>query len=180
MGIQALFTGVNYIAVNIYFFITQFFESSYSIFNRSSIYFLSAAVSLIVGLIIVKQSKPIAVYISDKANFTAEIKIITDTKELLCLFILFLALSSLLTNIPSFISDILDLFTASNKNILSSSYTQKKVNWVTSILEIALPCLIIVYARPLSNYFSKNLTFQSGFEIEENATPNFDFEEKSE
>jgi hypothetical protein len=117
-----------------------------------------------VGWLTLVKSTSITHYIASKSNFSDNVTISSNGKILLSIFIVFLALSSLLNILPVLISSLWEAF---KKNAGASSDSlfgtdERKTDWLTLFLRVSFHCLMIVFCRQLTDYFSKNIHLEEG------------------
>jgi hypothetical protein len=142
-------------------------SASISFFSGTPLYFLTAFLNLLLGWLILSKAVAITDFVVSKSNYSSQVRLSAGGKQLLSLFILFLALTSLLAAIPPVLKNIYTSFkeTAGAGNMFDEA--PKKIDWFTSIIELVLPCLMIVYCRPLTDYFSNNIHFNDNITITE-------------
>jgi hypothetical protein len=171
-GMSAIYTSLSYLLSTGIFSIAGMVETGSFYGVGAGMYMLIIMIAMsFLGLFLIFKSNDIAAFITEKSGYSGELHIKTDTKDLLCIFIVFLALSELLKHTPYFLKDVLAFFTYnsnSGKGDLLDPYQEReKVNWLVNFSQMLFPILMIIFCRNLANYFGKNVDMEGGFQINE-------------
>ncbi|WP_207493910.1 hypothetical protein [Aridibaculum aurantiacum] len=169
LAIQSLYSGVNYIIGNFYSVVVLLLEdlTSFSLLAGAPLYLSSGLLSVLIGFIILIRSAAITRFVVERSKFADNVKVSVNAKQLLSVVIVFLALSSLLIAIPNFLTNLWSTFRENAGAFLSNEETISSEDWYLSIVKIFLPCLMIVFCKPLTVYFSKNIFFDEDIQLVE-------------
>jgi len=158
-GISSMYIGVSYLLPDIAAATAHLFGENNSRSYIEITYLVSFVLFILAGFIVVSKSGDISVYISEKASLDDSLNVYTKSSSLLSIFIVILALGHLLDYVPKLIRDIYRLFPGANQD-RTLSYgggDQEHSQLFNDFLNIILPCLMIIFCRNLTEYFSKNI-----------------------
>jgi hypothetical protein len=177
VGIMAMYAGLTTILGGIVFIVSNFFAKSNNHFYGER--FLTAYIIVFVsGFIIIAKSGSISEFITEKANLDDALKIYTNPKQLLSILLVILAVGHLLDHLPDFVNDLLLFFSSGAPHRSGAEFTDadysRPPQWIIDILHLLLPCLLIIFCRPLTEYFSKNIFLGEGSITVEHETINLE------
>jgi hypothetical protein len=172
LGIQSLYYGYTYIIGNIYavalLLVNDF--SSFSLFSGAPLYFFTGLISLFIGWLLLIKSVSVTSYIVTKSKFESQVVLTSNAKVLLSIFIVFLGLSSLLDVLPVFISSLWKAFKENAGSAGEFGSTEVATDWVTLLLRVIFPCLVIVFCPMLTDYFGRNIHLDEEIAMKENTS----------
>jgi len=152
-GIGAIYLAAYSLIQIVYLYIS----GSSAGFGRSG---LEMVIPLIVlalfGVVIIGKSCSISTFISERSGLDDSLTIYTKPNQLLSILIVVTALSHLLDHLPAAITRFIDIFTAPSY-ITDDGQSRITDGWWPVILRITIPCLVIIFSKSLTNYFSKNI-----------------------
>jgi len=146
IGMQSMYAGASYLIGNLYIWFSAIFMNNAPTGGYTALYLVAALLSLLLGYIVVFRSYGISGWITRIASFQHDLPVVIRPSDLLCLLLIFIAVGHLLTSLPSFISHMINLVPTRRERLIPEG----RVNWVTSITDIALPVLLLLYCRPLA------------------------------
>lgn len=142
------------------------------VFAPSLTIILASFLQAIVCWLLIKKSGDIADFICDKANFVASFKIISRPADLLFILLIVIGIYLLISNLSPLIQGILAEF---RNKAPHSSFNQpllfRPSQWFTILLELVLPILLLMFAKPIAVYFAKDLS-EAEIVIEEQHSSN--------
>ncbi len=174
LGILFIYNGASYLLTNVYISIFSLINSSgrYG-WETVVFYIIPALCSLIIGYTAIKNSKNPGNWIGEKSGLGEGLKVVSNSRELLSVFILFLALQHLLNYLPGFISHLFSYVTNLFPQKINLSIVinpNENYNRGENFLHLLLTCLMIIFCGNLTSYFYKNLSPNNEFILaEENA-----------
>lgn len=137
-------------------------------------------IGVLAAFVIIAKSDDISDFVTEKTGLDDSLKIYTKPQRLLSITIVALALSHLLTNVPVLLQDCFFFLTNQTPHRPSgpidgfSVQNPASPKWLTVILHVLLPCLMIIYCRQLTAYFSKNIMLDEKDMIAEHETVTID------
>lgn len=112
------------------------------------------------GVIIIGKSGSLSTFITERSGLDDSLTVYTKPNQLLSILIVVTALSHLIDHLPSAISKFASIFINTEPHGMGD-YTPRSVSsttgWPFSLLQILIPCLVIIFSKSLTNYFSKNI-----------------------
>ena len=157
-GVSSMLAGLTYIVPVISAAAGHlFFERNTGYFEI--IYLIAFILFIVCGFIIITKSGKISVYIAERAGLDDSLKLYTKPSQLLSIFIVILGLGHLLDYSPKLLHD-LYLFFMGNHLGRAEAFGEGNGNYpqlFTNFLHVLLACLLIIFCRPLTLYFSKNI-----------------------
>ncbi len=105
------------------------------------------------------KSRNIADFIYEKTGLGNSFKVISRPNDLLYILFIIVGFYYLMENLPAFVKGLVGAFKTKASNRLGS-YTEydKPVDWTIVFLRLLLPTILLMAAKPLSNYFAKNVS----------------------
>jgi hypothetical protein len=157
-GISSIYIGISYIMPDISAAFAHIFGEGSGRNYFEITYILSFILFILSGFIIIIKSGDISTYISERSALDDSLKIYTRSSSLLSIFIVILALGHLLDYVPKLVRDLYLIFIGStHSGSLPYAGEQGTPQLFNNILNILFPCLMIIFCRPLTAYFSKNI-----------------------
>lgn len=108
---------------------------------------------------LIVKSKSIAEFIYDKTNLGTSFKVISRPNDLLYILFIIIGFYYLLENLPMLVKAVVTVFKskAVSKFDTYDQY-EKPADWTILIIRLLLPCILLIAARPIANYFAKNVS----------------------
>jgi len=103
-----------------------------------------------------KYSARLTAVIVEKSGFQDQLVIATSVQPLLSIFLIYLAVDSLLNVLPAIVAALWYEFKTKAGAGLFEDH--EPTNWLVLILKIVLPLLLLVFCGQLSKYLSRNIT----------------------
>jgi len=177
LGVIFIYNGAAYLLTNVYMAVFSLINSSGEYGWETTVFYIVAALSsLTIGYVAIIKSKDLSGWIGERSKLGDGLKVISNSKELLSIFILFLALQHLLTYLPGFASHLFSFITNSfphRTDSLTAIDPNANYDWLESFLHLLFSCLMIIFCGNLTNYFYKNLSPNNEFIITEEAAEIF-------
>ena len=158
MGVSSIFAGITYLVPAISSaFAHLLIEHSTTYFE--AIYLIAFVLFAVVGFVVIIKSGQISIYLSERSGLDDSLKIHTKPSQLLSIFIVILAMGHLLDYLPKIVHDfyLMLLGAGGSKAYANAASTQEQPQLFSNGLQILFACLMIIFCRPLTVYFSKNI-----------------------
>jgi len=118
---------------------------------------LVAILEAVIAWQLIIKSRNIAEFIYEKTGIGTSFKVIAQPESLLFILLIVAGMYFLIDSLPPFIKALLNEFKSKASNrFTAESYT--KADWATLFLRLLLPAVLLMVAKPLSNYFAKNVS----------------------
>jgi hypothetical protein len=159
IGILAIYAGISYLIPVVSAAFTHLVADRGTGNYFEIIYLISFILFIAAGYIIIAKSGDISVFISDRSGLDDSLKIYTKPSQLLSILIVVIALAHLLDYTPKLFHDLYQLFTGSTDGRLIG-YQGKLLDppqLFGNFLHVLIACLMIIFCRNLTVYFSKNI-----------------------
>lgn len=165
------------------------FSSLYAIFlwifagRDGDVYFTGTlSIFAVVGLqtlccwLLITRSGKLAAWFYSKSELGNRFKIISRPNELLHIVLVAIGIYLLLSNLTPLLTTIFDFFKArGSRGILDMDVDERPTQWARLILNLVLPFILLMFSKPIADYFAKNIS-EEPISIEES----FDTKETSE
>ncbi len=158
MGISSIFAGITYLVPVISSaFAHLFIEHTTTYFE--AIYLIAFVLFVVVGFVIIIKSGQISVYIAERSGLEDSLKIYTKPSQLLSILIVILAMGHLLDYLPKTVHDLylMLLGAGGSKAYTNTASPQELPQLFSNGLQILFACLMIIFCRPLTVYFARNI-----------------------
>ena len=159
IGISAVYVAAYSLIETVYLYVAeahQTFERTAGGYGLDLV--IPSIILALFGIVIIGVSGSLSKFITERAGLDDSLTIFSKPNQLLSILIVITALSHLLDHLPGVITKFFDLFT---DNSLAKDLRETASNgnrgWLLSLLQIAIPCFVIVFSKGLTNYFSKNI-----------------------
>lgn len=106
--------------------------------------------------LLITNSRKLAAYLYEKANLGSGFKITGNTESLLYILLIAIAVYLLISNITPLLTEIFRTFKQRASGSLFEQEDQRPTEWAKLVLDIALPCLLLFFAKPIAGYFAKD------------------------
>ncbi len=133
-------------------------------FDRSDFIIYNVFVVLGIGLqifvcwILIFRSAKFAIFIQKKSGLGTGFKIISNPNDLLNILLIVIGIYLLLTNLSPLLKAILESFKNKTTSGIQHLYDDARpIDWSTIILDIILPLVLLMFAKPIADYFTKNI-----------------------
>lgn len=164
------FNALQYVLNSLLDFFVWLFSGAYG-----AEYYMTANIKFLVAMVVqclacwwvIKKSAPLAKYVYKISDLGTGFKITGNPGSLLQLLIITLGIYLLIAQLPSFLSEIVRGFISKTPRGDSGLFEdQRPVDWLKFIFDIALPVLLLIFSKTISDYFSKNIQ-EEAISIEE-------------
>ena len=120
---------------------------------------LLLAVYIIFSIYSIRNSKQLAVWVSDKAGLHGEINLKLDTRNLLFTFFIALAVYGLIRDLPWLCSDTYKYIKAFNINYdeTVTPVARNKGDLFTQICKVGLMIVLLIYANVFAEFFARRI-----------------------
>jgi hypothetical protein len=134
--------------------------------SNSSLFIYNAGFAIFLGLIqacvcflLIAKSQSISQAIIRRANIGGTFSFIIQSVDLLFVVLLGIGIYLLVTTLPDLLTNLFLVF----KNKASGSmyppdYTPDAKGWTRIFFRLLLPVLLLMFARPIANYFAKDVS----------------------
>lgn len=121
-----------------------------------------ALIKGVVAWILITKSGDIAEFISLKANFNGSMTVRSQPSDLLYILLIVLGIYFMLNELPLFLKGILAEFrTKAPHSRFETTERLEAMDWTRTILNMILASLLLMFAKPISVYFAKDLSNNS-------------------
>jgi hypothetical protein len=107
-------------------------------------------------LLIIRSGK-LAVWLYEKAELSNNFKIVSNVQSLLYIVLVAIGIYLLLSNLNLLASTILENFRNRVSNSVTGQQDQRPVEWIRLVMDIVLPGILLIFAKPIAGYFAKNI-----------------------
>ncbi len=108
-------------------------------------------------LLIVRSAK-FAGFIQRKSGLGNGINMIIKPNDLLYILLITIGIYLLLSNLPPLLTAIFQIFKNKSTSGIQHLYENARpIDWSSIILNIILPLVLLMFAKPIADYFAKNL-----------------------
>ena len=107
-------------------------------------------------LLLVRSAK-IADFIYEKTSMGTSFKIISQPNDLLYILLIITGFYFLLENLPVLIRGLVNAFRSKATSRFDVPEYNSHIDWTTTIIKLLLPAVLLMAARPIANYFAKNV-----------------------
>lgn len=119
---------------------------------------LSIGIKIFICWLLITQSGKLASFISKRAEFERGFSIISKADDLLYILLITVGIFLFLSNIVPLLTGIFDSFRNKSSSGMQNLFeTAKAIDWTSNILDVILPLVFLMLARPIANYFAKNV-----------------------
>ncbi len=183
IGIVYGFVAVQFLLSSLYAIFIWVFASSESrneyFAGTLSIFAIVALQALCCWLIITRSGK-LAAWFYRKSELENGFKVISKPNELLHVVLIAIGIYLLLSNLTPLLTTIFDNFKErGSRGILDMNEDERPVQWARLLLNIVLPFILLMFAKPIADYFAKNISeepisIEESFDRTEIKEPNGD------
>ena len=125
--------------------------------QAGSIFALVGLQALCCWLLITKSDK-LAAWFYRNSELGNGFKIVSKPNELLHVLLVAIGIYLLLSNLTPLLTTIFDSFKErSSRGILDMNEDERPVQWARLLLNIVLPFILLMFAKPIADYFAKNI-----------------------
>lgn len=154
-GLQYLF--ISLLALFGSLFISSYDQSDMLLTNLSVI--LGIGIQLFICWLLVVKSSGFAAFLYKKSGLKRGIIISNKPNDLLQILLTVIGIYLLVTNLSPFLRNIFESFKSKGSSGILNLYNDERpVEWAPLILDIILPLALLMFAKPIADYFSKNLS----------------------
>ena len=122
-----------------------------------SIFALVGLQALCCWLLITKSDK-LAAWFYRNSELGNGFKIVSKPNELLHVLLIAIGIYLLLSNLTPLLTTIFDSFRErGSRGLLDMNEDERPVQWARLLLNIVLPFILLMFAKPIGDYFAKNI-----------------------
>ena len=177
-GIVFGFVALQYLLSSLYGIFAIVFASGDS---RDGYFSGTISIFVLVGLqalccwLLITKSDKLAAWFYRNAELGNGFKIITKPNELLHVLLVAIGIYLLLSNLTPLLISIFDFFKEhSTRGRLSYMEDESPVPWTRLILNIVLPFILLMFTKPIADYFAKNISeepisIEESFDVTKNS-----------
>lgn len=103
------------------------------------------------------KSKNLADFIYERTNMGTSFKIISRPNDLLYILFIVTGIYFMIQHLPALVKGLVTAFTNKASGRYSSPGFERPADWLTVFVRLLLPALLLMAARPMANYFAKNV-----------------------
>ena len=154
LSLPSLFTLLVGIFVSL--FNGSYDQSDFIIYNV----FIALGISLQVFVcwLLIARSTKFSGFIRRNSELGTGINIITKPNDLLYILLIVIGIYLLLSNLSPLLTAIFQSFKSKSAPGIQHLYeTARPIDWSTIILNIILPSVLLMFAKPIADYFAKNI-----------------------
>jgi hypothetical protein len=133
-------------------------EYEVNVFSPAIISLLITSLYIAICWQLLLKSKSIAVFIYDKTNIGTSFKVVSRPNDLLYILLIAVGFYYLVQHLPALVSAVVNAFTTKASSRFTLSDYERPADWMNIFLRLLLPVILLMAARPLSNYFAKNVS----------------------
>ncbi|MEP7237762.1 MAG: hypothetical protein ABI685_07855 [Ferruginibacter sp.] len=160
IGIVFGFVAVQYLLSSLYGVFAWIFTDGYGgdgLFGGViSIFALVGLQALCCWLLITKSDK-LAAWFYRNSELGNGFKIISKPNELLHVLLIAIGIYLLLSNLSPLLTTIFDSFKQRSSHAPGTFEDERPTQWARLVLNITLPLLLLMFAKPIADYFAKNI-----------------------
>ncbi len=170
LGLIAAITGVQVLMGNFFGIVVYGFSSSYDGVTTGAILaLLSAGTYFLISWFLISRSKDWAKGIINMTRVDPNFSVIAEPKQILFFLFVCIGIYTLIKEFPTVIQKLYYEFStkaAGISSVLDFDHSRLP-EWPSILLNNLLPVLLILLAKPLSNYFALKMATESTIEIKE-------------
>jgi hypothetical protein len=169
LGILSLYQALHYLLAIVLPFLNWIPENRpYEfIFGQGFLLLIDFCINFLLGYLLIWKSASLSKWIIRKSNLQGDFRIISSPISILYFLILILGINGLLKELPVLFDKVFTSFRASinQRAVEISSHPILSKPWTPIFLNVLLPLLLILFAKELASYFSKNFDQTEKIEI---------------
>ncbi len=173
LGLVLGFTALQYFLSTLYDVFAWIFSGGYGAENYMSsnlTYFAILGLQVIVCWLLVTKSGAIAKYIRKSAELGTGFQVVSKPATLLQILLIVLGIYLLFAHSTTFLTAVIDSFISrSPRGVRGLFEDERPIEWIRLLLNILLPLLLLMFAKPIANYFIKNVDDET-ISVEEKST----------
>ena len=118
--------------------------------------------------LLISRSKSISGFIQTRSKLPPQFSVSSNTHELLFIILVVIGIYMLIINLSPLLNSIVLMFRQKvSPGIFDLPFEKQKEGWLKLCLDILLPLILLMFARPIANYFT-GFTEGEQLSIEEN------------
>lgn len=162
IGIVFGFVAVQYLLSSLYGIFAWIFADGYGadgyFGGAISIFALVGLQALCCWLLITKSDR-LAAWFYRNSELGNGFKIISKPNDLLHVLLIAIGIYLLLSNLAPLLTSIFDSFKArSSRGMPGTFEDERPIQWAKLLLNITLPLLLLMFAKPIADYFAENIS----------------------
>ena len=161
IGIVIGFVALQYLFTSLYGIFAWLFSPA---FGGSEYYGPIVTNLAVIGLevisswVLITKSEQLAVYLHKKTNLGTGFKIVSKPNDLLYILLIAIGIYIFLQNISPFLTAIYETFIQrSPRGVRGLFEDERPVAWTRLILNIIVPLVLLMFSKPIADYFAKNI-----------------------
>lgn len=183
IGIVFGFVALQYLFSSLYGIFAWIFSGGYgsdSYLAPGISIFAVVALQAVCCWLLITKSGELAAYFYKKSELGTGFKIVSNPNDLLHILLIVIGIYLLVSNLSPLLSTIFDSFKQRvSHKLLNQFEDEKPVEWTRLILNILLPLILLMFAKPVAEYFAKHIgeepvSIEESFDASEIAEPNDD------
>lgn len=103
------------------------------------------------------KSKGLADFIYEKTNIGTSFKIVSRPNDLLYILFIVTGIYFMIQHLPALVKGLVNAFTNKASGRYNPSEYERPADWLNVFVHLLLPVLLLMAARPMANYFAKNV-----------------------
>jgi hypothetical protein len=172
VGLNAVYYGItNVIQSTVYYFNTPDSSGQYMLK-----YIAGYLLICLLGIVVTVRSGGISNFVADRSGLDDSLTVYSKPQQLLSILIVVTALGQIVTRLPYLGTSIIALF--GNDAADTTPYSGNSLAF--NFFAILFPCLMIIFCRQLTAYFSKNILLDEEDMVAHQDTVEIDATEKLE
>jgi len=160
IGIVFGFLSLQYLLSSLYGIFIWLFASG----GRDEYFSGTLSIFALVGLqalccwLLITRSEKLAAWFYRHSQLGNEFKITSKPNELLHVLLVVIGIYLLLSNLTPLITTIFDFFKEHSSRGLYKIEDEQPAPWARLLLNIILPFILLMFAKPIADYFAKNIS----------------------
>lgn len=138
----------------------------YLLFNVFSI--VAIALQILACWLLITRSASFAATVQKRSGLGKGFSITTNLNDLLHILLIGTGIYLLLTNLSPFLKAIFMSFKSRANSAMPGLQEDWTADWVTIILNLLLPLILLMFAKPIADYFAKDISEEPIIIEEEN------------
>lgn len=160
-GIVLGFVALQYFLSSLYGVFTWLSSGGYDsdgYFSGNLSIFAAIGLQLVFCWLLITRSDKLAVYLYKKSELGNGFKIVSKPNDLLHILLVAIGIYLLLSNITPLLTSIFESFKErSPRGVRRLFEDERPVAWGRLVLNITLPLILLMFAKPIADYFAKNI-----------------------
>jgi hypothetical protein len=160
VGIILGFHTLQYLFSSLYPIFAWLFSGGYGGEYLTSALGIFALIGLqfLVCWLLITRSGSLATYFYRKSELGSGFKVMTKPNDLLYILLISIGIYLLLSNLTPLLTTFVERFISrSPRGVRGLFEDERPVDWAKLLLDILLPLILLMFGRPIADYFAKNI-----------------------